>query len=416
MTACTVADSAGVALRVAAYLDCQGRALGEGGFAAVAGGIVAGSLLTGLVTIFIALIGYRLVLGEVPGLRDGVTWMVRLGMVLTLATSWPAFQTLVYNVAVEGPDELASALLPAAGLAAGDLAGSVQGAYDALRLGSEPAAPPPPRAATDAAASASAQSSANAAASTVTSTPRPQTVQPPLPQTASLLVVFTVGIIGALRVAIGLLLALGPLAVAGLLFDQTLGLVSGWLRSLAGAAFALVAATIVVALEVAVLNGELARSATSGGLDPASFDAQALPTVVLLFALVMLIATIAASRVVGALWLHARRSLPRSTMGDWALGAHQRPSARYNAVLTRARPASAEPISRAILIAQAAASATRRQAGDAAITGDWGATARPGTVSALAQRSIPAPTPLGLRGRRSQSRPSRAAVLRDRER
>ena len=113
--------SLGVALRLSNYLDCLARVLGENGFQALAGGSLGASILSGLVTIFVALIGYRLIFGDTPGLRDGVGWTVRVGVVLALVTSWPAFQTLIYRVAVDGPQELAAIMLPASGLAADGL-------------------------------------------------------------------------------------------------------------------------------------------------------------------------------------------------------------------------------------------------------------------------------------------------------
>ena len=119
---CLGPDTAlGVAYRLSAYLDCQARALGENGFQAVAGGAMGTALLTGLITVFIALIGYRLLLGHMPDVRDGVGWAVHLGIVLALVTSWPAFQALVYRVAVDAPPSIAAVLLPASGLAASRL-------------------------------------------------------------------------------------------------------------------------------------------------------------------------------------------------------------------------------------------------------------------------------------------------------
>lgn len=116
----------GIALRLSDYLDCQARAIGENGFEALVGGPMAASLLSGLVTIFVALIGYRLILGRTPGIDDGVGWAVRLGVVLALVTSWPAYQILVYNVAVDAPAQLSRFILPAAGLPDEGLAGRVQ--------------------------------------------------------------------------------------------------------------------------------------------------------------------------------------------------------------------------------------------------------------------------------------------------
>ena len=72
--------------------------------------------LTGLLTLFVALFGYRMLFGQTPGVRDGVLALVKIGIVLALATSWPAYRTLVYDVALKGPAELAGEIGRPAGL------------------------------------------------------------------------------------------------------------------------------------------------------------------------------------------------------------------------------------------------------------------------------------------------------------
>ena len=49
-------------------------------------------------------------------LRDGVLALVKIGIVLALATSWAAYRTLVYDVALKGPAELAAQIGQPAGL------------------------------------------------------------------------------------------------------------------------------------------------------------------------------------------------------------------------------------------------------------------------------------------------------------
>ncbi|MCY7398723.1 MAG: type IV secretion system protein, partial [Sphingomonas bacterium] len=240
--------SLGVAYRLSEYLDCQARALGENGFQALAGGAMGTAILSAMVTVFIALIGYKLLLGHVPDARDGVGWAVRLGIVLALVTSWPAFQALVYRVAVDAPPDIAAVLLPASGLAGESLAERVQQSYDTLRLGLDTGQP--------------------AAAAQAGQPPAAQQVPPllePLKKTASLLVISTVGLAGALRIAIGFLLAVAPLAIMSLLFRGTNGLFIGWVRALAGAALGLVGATVVTAIHLVVVESELAHLAAWGG-------------------------------------------------------------------------------------------------------------------------------------------------------
>ena len=283
--------SQGIAVRLSTYVTCEARALGENGFQALAGGPLGASILSGLVTIFIALIGYRFLLGPTPNLRDGVGWTVRLGLVLALVTSWPAFQTVFYRVTVDGPAELAATILPASGLPSEDLSGRIQSAYDTMRLGTTEMEVPQ---VADAAQDGSGQSR------------RLQqfNFESPLPNTASMLVISTSGVFASLEIAIGFLLAIGPLAVMSLLFRGASGLFNGWLRALAGSAFALLGASLVAAMDLVMVESEL------GHLEmfrlqgaPSFIDPQALTTVVMLFGLVMVITLVAAMRVASALKL-----------------------------------------------------------------------------------------------------------------
>src|SRR3546814_2571797 len=88
----------------------------EGCRALAAPGSTASILLTVLITLLIAFIGYRMLLGQTPTIREGVLTFVKIGLVLTLATSWPAYQALVYDIILRAPAELASTIGGAAGL------------------------------------------------------------------------------------------------------------------------------------------------------------------------------------------------------------------------------------------------------------------------------------------------------------
>jgi type IV secretion system protein VirB6 len=294
--ACTAPEgNAGVALLLSGYLDCQARMLGANGFQALAGGPLGTSLLTGLLTIFVGVIGYRFLLGETPGLRNGATWTIRVGIVLALLTGWAAFQTLVYDVAVEGPRELAGILLPASGLPAEGLDGRVQLAYDTIRLGSADAGAAAAPAQVDLEGEPIAQRSQ---------------FQPALPRTATLFVISTSGFTGALRIGVGFLLAIAPLAIMCLLFEATLGIFNGWVRAISGLTLATLAATIVTAIGLVLVEAELARIQAlrfSGSLQ--AVDPQSLSVIVILFALIMLVTVAAAARTTSAFKLPLRRPM-----------------------------------------------------------------------------------------------------------
>src|SRR6185436_16322673 len=159
-------------------------------------------------------LGYRMLLGHTPAVRDGVLALVKIGVVLALATSWTAYRTLIYDVALRGPAELAA------------------------NVGLPAAAPPPP------------------------GTRAPEMF--PGFNTFALSwarVTYLVGALGAfalVRLTAGLLLALGPFFIAFLLFDGTRGLFEGWVRVLAGAALGALATALVLGVELALLEPWLA--------------------------------------------------------------------------------------------------------------------------------------------------------------
>lgn len=295
MATCALPDPGlGIALRLSTYLDCQARALGENGFQALAGSLVATSLVSGLVTIFIALIGYRMILGYVPDLRDGVSWVTRLGIVLALVTSWPAFQVLVYRVAVDGPDEIAKLVLPSSGLPSQETALRVQQAYDTIRLGLA-----------DVPVLQANGSGDPAAVPAVTS--QTTQFQTPLPNTATMFVISTVGLAGALRLGIGFLLSVAPFAILALLFDFGWGLFAGWLRALGALVLAVLGVAIGTSIDLVLVESELAGLQQFRLFGTSStFDPQALTTIVMLFGLVMLIIVAASFRMAGALGLYLR--------------------------------------------------------------------------------------------------------------
>jgi type IV secretion system protein VirB6 len=378
-------------------------------------------LLSGLVTIFVALIGYRLILGQTPGLRDGVGWAVRLGLVLALVTSWPAFQTLVFRVAADGPGELAVVFLPASGLPSESLGVRIQQAYDTMRLGAagQQTAQPPSQGGPSPLQPGEAQPGS-----------QPQSFPQlsgfgytPLPQTASAFVITTAGITAGFKIAVGFLLAVAPLAILGLLFDATWGLFSGWVRALAGAALGLLAATIVTALDLIMVEGELAnlQRFSVGGIAQV-VDPQGLTTIVLLFGVVSLVATLLAVRMAGAFqlvpvgkWAAAEArggetmSSPRQPP---ALGSMDGPGAgaggAQRGLLAPARAAA---------LADALTTAVRREQ----IVGDNGsrsgaAPSRHVSIVEAASRAERdgAVLPLGAAGRRSASRQTLSARARDR--
>lgn len=402
----------GVALRMADYVDCQARAIGENGYQALVGGPIVAGLLSGLVTVFVALIGYRLILGSIPTVRDGVTWAVRLGVVLALTTGWPAYRTLIYRVAVDAPIQLAATILPAAGLSGENLNGRVQQAYDTLRLGtvtdtisSEATQPLGVPGQPSAAPTPSAQAQAT------------QVGQAPLPQTASVLVLSTAGISAALRVATGFLLAVGPLAVMSLLFDATLGLFSGWMRALGGIALGTLAATLVTAIDLVMVESELARlQAYSASGVVTSIDPQAVTTIVLAFALVMLVAVFAAVRMAGAFRLPGF-GIPMKAHGlAGARSDISSPALQVRSLESRQGSASEfAPAARVSTVVDALSASVRREQNMVLANGPPSGPSRTAVLPSPDRRmESHGIMPLGASGRRINQRRSFSAARRDR--
>jgi len=396
-----------IAIRLASYLDCQSRALGENGFRAFVDGPVTAGLLSGLLTIFVAFIGYRIALGAIPTMRDGVGWMVRIGVVLVLMTSWPAFQALVYRVVTAGPQEVAGALLPASGLSAGRTEQQVQIAYDLMRQPRRPALEQAPV--------------GGAATSATTPPASPQGQVTPrtmglldLPLAASLMVVSTVGLGASLKLMAAFLIAVAPIAILALLFRSTLGLFNGWLRGLAGAALAILAIRIVTAIEMVVIGSELVNLQASGsqGADLGP-DAQALATIVLLFLVMSAVMTFAAFRMAGAIQLRGHETVPlrepvaADTMEipvrTVEVPAAPRAGGDGNPGRTRTRSAA---------MADALSAAARRDQAFAS-TGAAPGKAANVILAAADQVAGPAWMPVGERGRRPAARRSRSAARRD---
>src|SRR3954466_2027438 len=116
--ACPVfAPDVGFVRWVLSFVDCQAQALGANSYLAMlAPGSTLSLVLTGFLTLFVAMFGYRLLLGHSPDLREGVMALVKVGFVLALATSWPAYRTLVYDVALRAPAEVTADVGVPAGL------------------------------------------------------------------------------------------------------------------------------------------------------------------------------------------------------------------------------------------------------------------------------------------------------------
>jgi len=268
MAVCAAFDPLGpYVVNMVDFVDCHARVLGEQGYRALASGTTIGAAVTGLVTIYIAMVGYRMLFGEIPAAREAVLAAVKIGFVLALATQWPAYQALVYDVVIDEPASLASRILAPSGFIDGDqsdLIARAQSIYDAIDQLAHPPTSVPGTAA-DARQPAAAAQPLPTAAIPVISLPQTQTEG--LARAESIFVTGALGGLLSTRVVAGVLLALGPLFVGFLLFDATFGLFVGWLRALAATIIGGFGVLAVLAIENEILApqvGSLGRALASG--------------------------------------------------------------------------------------------------------------------------------------------------------
>ena len=113
---CSVPAGSSVIQNLAGYLDCHAQGLGQAGFQSLTGGVLFPAFLTGCLTIYVAILGYRVALGQTLTVREAVLAALRVGLVVTLCTRWPSYETLVYRVATDGPAEIAGSVLQATSL------------------------------------------------------------------------------------------------------------------------------------------------------------------------------------------------------------------------------------------------------------------------------------------------------------
>lgn len=301
MAACPAFDPTAPFLRAATeVVDCHALAIGEDGYHALSGvGSPFGLALTGLLTLFVALQGYRLMLGAAPSLRAIVVTIVKLGFVLALATQWQAYRVVAYDVVVRGPASLVGQLIGPAGANGSaenliDRVESVQQSLDAAARHK-----PTVRSATPAPAGVNLPTSAGA-----------EPVRfPNLAARSAQILLLTTSLAGFLSVRLiaGVLLGLGPLFIASALFEGSRGLFLGWLRGLAGAGLATLGAPLVIALELAVIGPQAALLLRLSDTPEAmpTLPSQILATAAI-FAIVMAATLAALARVAYALsWPHA---------------------------------------------------------------------------------------------------------------
>jgi type IV secretion system protein VirB6 len=384
------------------HVDCQAQALGTLGYQALAApSSPLSPVLTALLTIFIALFGLRLMLGEPPRLATGVLSIAKIGIVITLATSWSAYGTVVYDVVVDAPGQLGAAIAGPSGLpgADQDMVQRLQQVDTAMRrltdLGS--------------------------GRNDLVSLP-PVGASPEDPQRAPIdddpafgwaRVVFLSSVVGAamaVRVTAGVLLALAPLFAGFLLFDFARGVFAGWLRALLFAVLGSLAINLLLGVQLAIMEPWLSQVLQ---LRQAKVVAGTAPIELLILCLMFAIGLAGSLAVL--LKLAFTLHLPASraaALGGW-LQSHASPSpAPQTAPAWALPPDTPPPPSRAAMVAQAVMSNQRRSSRPTSRSPNLGARAiADGAPSSMSDELVI--PDFGQSLRRTKPRKSIGAAIRD---
>lgn len=229
------------------YIDCNSERIIEYAFNRFFGpGGALGWALTIILTIYVALIAFRLLSGR-GRLSALPPRILGLGLILTFATSWIGYQSFVLNIALGAPEELAKILLNTKGSATYMFSRQLDIMFQAIAqvaLQSRAAGVGPE----GAAGVMSAEGDL-------------------LWLGALMLLLGTVGVLIVARMALALMLAMGPIFIILALFSGTRGLFVGWMKAvvmlavtplfavlLGGGTLALIRPLVV---ELAKLNGEI---------------------------------------------------------------------------------------------------------------------------------------------------------------
>lgn len=330
MEPCASLPDLGLVGGLLATVDCHIKVLVHDSYQELVGPDTwFGTAFLGLLTIYIALLGYQLLLGR-GGLRvtDLPVTAVKIGLVMAFLTSWAAYQTVVFDLLFDGPQQILQALLaPMArrGLGFdGNLYQGLENAYIALTQSA-------------AAYGQMASPSANILQG------GPMLGSGLLWMAAIGLLLSTVGLILAAKIVLGFLLAVGPVFVGLFLFDTTRGLFDGWLRTTIGFALVPLAASVFGAGALMMLDPMLRQLVANAG--EGVFDMgpiMAILLIVLVFGGVMGMAVQAGASMAGGFSTpRAQTQRPaeeaRSTSSSYEAGPNSRAAAeRAEALAGRA--------------------------------------------------------------------------------
>jgi len=319
--ACPAINSGSQFLSTAlAHIDCQAQYVGSYGYGALADpGSAISIALTGLLTVFVALFGMRLLGGYVADGREAMSDFLKLGIVLLLATSWPAWRVIGYDLVLDAPAEIVHAISggPGSPLTDDNLRQRLQRADDGL-------------------VAITSVGSGRQPGADMRDEFRGMAVADET-GFAWGRVIFLVGVISPyaiVRLGAGILLCLAPLLAAALLFTSSRSLFHGWLRGLAFAMLGSLAITLLQQICLAIFEpwiGNVMAMRRSGALTPSAptemavmsivFAATSIGTLMLFAKLTFLPYFNAQSFVRGSVRPEASIEFGRTHLGSAAVGS-----------------------------------------------------------------------------------------------
>jgi type IV secretion system protein VirB6 len=229
-------------------MDCHIQAAVQSGYERLFGqGGALAATLTGLLTLYIALIAYGFLTGRTR-LTLGMMSprAVTLVLVLSFLSVYPAYHALFFGLLMNGPDEITAALLGQRGHSAiYNFADQLDGLF--VRFANV--------------ATSLDQTNANGAG-IVNSQSMPVTL---FWLSGLILLMSTLGVLILSRLVLYLMLILGPIFILLALFPQTRGLFNGWLRT---------AFVFAIMPMLTVLGGTAALMMFVPLIDAISFDPQ----------------------------------------------------------------------------------------------------------------------------------------------
>jgi type IV secretion system protein VirB6 len=244
--------------------------------------------LTVMMTLYVAFVGLGLMTGRGGSLRVLTPRALALGLILTFATAWPAYQRVIYGVMVGGPDEVAQALSGSRGEAATAFADRLDDAVAQIARSASPSGPKTPATGPGSAAGMPALPSLNDALLWVS---------------LLILLLGTVGVLVTGKIILGMLLCVGPVFLVLALFMHTRSLFEGWLKTTLAFALTPMLATLTGSAALLFLDPAIEAVAR----EPVGEASPSGPaTVLFLGSFVYGVLMVLAARAAGSIWLLGR--------------------------------------------------------------------------------------------------------------